>query len=69
MCQRSEEGISGIIANHGIHWQKTKGNRFMTNDLAPFFSPKGVAIIGASTNPKKLSHGILKNLTLYGYQA
>ena len=40
----------------------------MTNDLAPFFSPKGVAIIGASTNPKKLSHGILKNLTLYGYQ-
>ena len=39
----------------------------MGNDLAPFFSPKGVAIIGASTNPRKLSHGILKNLTLYGY--
>jgi len=40
----------------------------MTNDLVPFFSPDGVAIIGASTNPRKLSHGILKNLTLYGYQ-
>jgi acetate---CoA ligase (ADP-forming) len=40
----------------------------MTSDLAPFFSPKGVAIIGASTDPTKLSHGILKNMTLYGYQ-
>ncbi len=39
----------------------------MKSDLAPFFSPKGVALIGASTNPNKLSHGILKNLTLYGY--
>ena len=39
----------------------------MTSDLAPFFSPKGVAVIGASTNPRKLSHGILKNLTAYGY--
>jgi len=40
----------------------------MSNDLSPFFSPEGVAIIGASTNPRKLSHGILKNLTMYGYQ-
>ncbi len=40
----------------------------MTSDLAPFFSPKGVAIIGASTNPRKLSHGILKNLSLYGFE-
>ena len=39
----------------------------MTSDLAPFFSPEGVAIIGASTNPSKLSHGILKNMTLYGF--
>ncbi len=37
------------------------------SDLAPFFSPAGVAIIGASTNPNKLSHGILKNMKLYGY--
>jgi acetyltransferase len=40
----------------------------MTHDLSPFFAPQGVAIIGASTNPQKLSHGILKNLKLYGYQ-
>ncbi|MCB2202386.1 acetate--CoA ligase family protein [bacterium] len=40
----------------------------MTSDLAPFFSPSGVAIVGASTNPQKLSHGILKNLMLYGYE-
>ncbi len=40
----------------------------MKNDLAPFFSPTGVAIIGASTNPRKLSHGILKNISLYGYE-
>ena len=40
----------------------------MINSLAPFFSPEGVVIIGASANSKKLSHGILKNMTLYGYQ-
>jgi len=34
----------------------------MTSSLAPFFSAAGVAIIGASANPKKLSHGILRNL-------
>jgi len=39
----------------------------MMSDLSLFFSPTGVAIIGASTNPSKLSHGILKNLTQYGY--
>ena len=39
----------------------------MSSDLGPFFSPSGVAIIGASTNPQKLSHGILKNMKLYGY--
>ncbi len=40
----------------------------MTNDLAPFFSPTGVAIIGASTNPRKLSYGIVKNMTEYGFK-
>lgn len=40
----------------------------MQNSLTPFFSPQGVAIIGASSKPNKLSYGILKNLTLYGYQ-
>jgi acetyltransferase len=40
----------------------------MVNSLSPFFSPSGVAIIGASSKPNKLSYGIVKNLTLYGYQ-
>lgn len=40
----------------------------MTESLAPFFSPTGVAIIGASQDPRKLSHGILKNMLRYGFQ-
>ena len=39
----------------------------MTNTLIPFFKPQGVAVIGASANPNKLSHGILRNLMQYGY--
>jgi len=38
------------------------------NPIDLFFTPKSVAIIGASSNPNKLSFGILKNLTSYGYQ-
>jgi acetyl coenzyme A synthetase (ADP forming)-like protein len=30
--------------------------------LTPFFTPKGVALIGASRSPAKLSYGVLKNL-------
>ncbi len=30
--------------------------------LAPFFSPQGVAIIGASRDPNKLSYGVVRNL-------
>jgi acetate---CoA ligase (ADP-forming) len=40
----------------------------MTQPLSPFFAPKGVAIIGASSNPGKLSYGIFRNLTMYGYK-
>lgn len=36
--------------------------------LKPFFAPQGVAIIGASATPNKLSFGIVRNMTLYGYQ-
>ncbi len=39
----------------------------MQNGLKPFFSPRGVAIIGASAAPNKLSFGILRNLSQYGY--
>ena len=36
--------------------------------IASFFNPKGVAIIGASSKPNKLSYGILENMTLFGYE-
>ena len=34
----------------------------MTSSLKPFLEPAGVAVIGASSNPRKLSFGILRNL-------
>lgn len=34
----------------------------MTSDLNPFFAPQGVALIGTSANPTKLSFGILRNM-------
>lgn len=40
----------------------------MPSSLAPFFNAKGAAVLGASTNPKKLSYGILENLLINGYQ-
>ena len=40
----------------------------MADTLSAFFTPKTVAIIGASTNPQKLSHGIVDNLLNSGYQ-
>jgi acetate---CoA ligase (ADP-forming) len=40
----------------------------MQNTLSSFFDAEGVALIGASASPNKLSHGILRNLMEYGYQ-
>lgn len=42
----------------------------MTSDptLTPFFSPQGVAIIGASLNPTQLGYGLCRNLVQSGYQ-
>jgi acetate---CoA ligase (ADP-forming) len=40
----------------------------MQNTLSSFFDAEGVALIGASASPNKLSHGILRNLMQYGYQ-
>ena len=40
----------------------------MPSSLKPFFEPRGVAIIGASASPDKLSFGILKNMMTYGYR-
>ena len=40
----------------------------MSDHLELFFNPNGVAIIGASTDPLKLSHGVVRNLKNCGYQ-
>ena len=35
--------------------------------LVPFFKPKGVVVIGASTSPEKLGYGVARNLVQSGY--
>jgi len=39
----------------------------MTAKLKVFFEPESIAVIGASTNPAKLGHAVLKNLVDGGY--
>ncbi|MFZ5822089.1 MAG: acetate--CoA ligase family protein [Chloroflexota bacterium] len=39
----------------------------MPSSLTPFFQPKGVVIIGASTSPEKLGYGAARNLVYSGY--
>jgi acetate---CoA ligase (ADP-forming) len=39
----------------------------MDQQLETFFNPQGVAIIGASSNPAKLSYGVVRNLKEHGY--
>ncbi|MBN1953694.1 MAG: acetate--CoA ligase family protein [Anaerolineae bacterium] len=39
----------------------------MTDPLHTFFYPRGVAVVGASANPTKLSHGVLRNLVTHGF--
>jgi acetate---CoA ligase (ADP-forming) len=36
--------------------------------LDPFFNPTGIAVIGASTDPHKLGHGVVRNLKEYHYR-
>jgi acetyl coenzyme A synthetase (ADP forming)-like protein len=38
-----------------------------SSDLEIFFRPRGVAIVGASRDPQKLGHGVVRNLIQYGY--
>jgi len=38
------------------------------SSLKPFFSPQGVAVIGASLDPTKLGYGLVRNLVQSGYQ-
>ena len=40
----------------------------MSDPLYTFFHPRGVAVIGASSNPTKLSHGVMRNLLTHGYR-
>ena len=39
-----------------------------SNSLAPYFSPRGIALIGASTDPSKLGYGLARNLVQCNYQ-
>ena len=39
----------------------------MDSSLLPFFKPKGVVVIGASTSPEKLGYGVARNLIQCGY--
>ena len=40
---------------------------FKLTTLEPFFDPKGIAVVGASANPHKLGHGVIRNLIDYNY--
>lgn len=42
--------------------------RHMDSSLTPFFSPRGVAIVGASTDPMKLGYGVARNLLQSQYR-
>jgi acetyl coenzyme A synthetase (ADP forming)-like protein len=38
------------------------------NSLLPYFSPRGIAVIGASADPNKLGYGLARNLVQCNYQ-
>jgi len=39
-----------------------------SSSLVPFFSPRGIALIGASTDPSKLGYGLARNLIQCNFQ-
>ena len=39
-----------------------------SSSLVPFFSPRGIAIIGASADPSKLGYGLARNVVQCNYQ-
>ncbi len=39
----------------------------MTSSLLPFFSPRGVVVVGVSTSPEKLGYGAARSLVESGY--
>lgn len=40
----------------------------MPSSLTPFFNPRGVVVVGASTSPEKLGYGVARNLIASKYQ-
>ena len=40
----------------------------MNPSIIPFFQPKGIVIVGASTSPEKLGYGVARNLIESGYR-
>jgi acetate---CoA ligase (ADP-forming) len=40
----------------------------MNSSLLPFFNPKSIVVIGASTSPEKLGYGVARNLVHSGYE-
>jgi acetyl coenzyme A synthetase (ADP forming)-like protein len=40
----------------------------MDSSITPFFQPKGIAVVGASTSPEKLGYGVARNLLQSGYR-
>ncbi len=37
------------------------------NSLTPFFTPRGIVVVGASSHPEKLGYGVARNLVQSGY--
>ncbi|TFG67776.1 MAG: acetyl CoA synthetase, partial [Methanomassiliicoccus sp.] len=37
-------------------------------DLRPIFSPKSIAVVGASRSPMKIGYEILQNILVHGYR-
>lgn len=40
----------------------------VVEDLRPIFSPKSIAVVGASRSPMKIGYEILQNILVHGYQ-
>jgi acetate---CoA ligase (ADP-forming) len=47
--------------NYGYNWR-------MDKSLLPFFQPRGVVVIGVSTNPVKPGYGAARNVALSGFK-
>src|SRR5512143_2909787 len=39
----------------------------MDSSILPFFQPRGIVVVGASTSPEKLGYGVARNLVASGF--